>query len=209
MTVVGVIKEYHYGSLKEKIGSQIFRLGPPADYGAIWVKLDHSRIPATLAALAEAYHRVSHFSPYKYEFIEQTNARNYDNEVRWKKIVSISAVIFIFISCMGLLGLVMLSVEQRTKEIGIRKVLGAAATRIIFLISSEFTWLVLIAFIIAAPLAYYGIHRWLEDFPYRADIKWWVFGLAGLLIISMAWITIGFQAVKAAFANPVKALRTE
>src|SRR6185295_4416324 len=113
----------------------------------------------------EAYHRVSHFSPYKYEFIEQTNARNYDNEVRWKKIVSISAVIFIFISCMGLLGLVMLSVEQRTKEIGIRKVLGAAATRIIFLISSEFTWLVLIAFIIAAPLAYYGIHRWLEDFP--------------------------------------------
>jgi len=208
-TVIGVIRDYHYGSLKEKIGPQVFWLGPSSDFGAIWIKLDHAQTPATLAVMAETYHQLSPFNPYKYDFIELTNARSYDDEARWKKIASISAIIFIFISCIGLLGLVMLSVEQRTKEIGIRKVLGAAAMRIIFLISAEFTWLVLIAFLIAMPLAYYGIHRWLEDFPYRTTIQWWLFGVAGLLIIALAWATIGFQAVKAALANPVKALRTE
>jgi putative ABC transport system permease protein len=108
-----------------------------------------------------------------------------------------------------MLGLVMLSVEQRTKEIGIRKVLGAAVLRILVLISKDFTVLVLIAFVAAIPAGYYAINFWLQDFPYRTTIQWWMFALGGLIAIILALITISFQAIKAALANPVKSLRTE
>jgi putative ABC transport system permease protein len=108
-----------------------------------------------------------------------------------------------------LFGLVIISIEQRTKEIGIRKVLGAAVTKIIFLVSKEFIILISIAFVIAAPVGYYFTNKWLQEFAYRIDIAWWMFGLAGLLVIAIAMLTMCFQAIKAAIANPVKSLRTE
>ena len=113
------------------------------------------------------------------------------------------------ISCMGLFGLVVLSIEQRTKEIGIRKVLGAAISKIVFLISKEFILLISIAFIIAVPLSYYAINKWLQDFAYRISIGWWMFALAGLLVIFIAMVTMSFQAIKAAISSPVKSLRTD
>lgn len=209
VTIVGVIKNYHYSSLKEKLGAQVFYFGPQKEYGQVLIKLDGKNMPATLSAIAEQFRALSPFYPFTYEFIDEINTRNYEAEAKWQKVMTISSVIFIFISCIGLFGLVMLSVEQRTREIGIRKIMGAAATRIVLLISKEFTWLVLAGFVVAAPLALYAISYWLRDFPYRVTIHWWTFGFAGLLILLLAWLTISFQAIKAAIANPVNALRTE
>ncbi len=208
-TIVGVIKDYHYASLKEKIGSQVFFRAPETDFGQLWVKLKPGNTPATLGSIAETFRKLSPFYPFTYNFIDDINAKNYSAEMKWKKILSISSLIFIFISCIGLLGLVMLSVEQRTREIGIRKIMGAAAIRIVMIISKEFTWLVLIAYLIALPLAVYTVHAWLQDFPYRTEMHWWIFGFAGLFIICLAWLTICYQAIKAALANPVNSLRRE
>jgi len=141
--------------------------------------------------------------------MDDVNAKNYETEAKWKEIISIASGLFIFISCIGLLGLVILSIEQRTKEIGIRKVLGAAVSRILLLVSKEFIVLISIAFIVAVPVAYYFVNMWLQDFAYRIDIGWWMFALAGILVIAVALLTMSFQAIKAAIANPVKSLRTE
>jgi len=145
----------------------------------------------------------------KYQQHRNKNAKNYETETKWKQIISIASALFIFISCIGLLGLVIISIEQRTKEIGIRKVLGAAVSRIVILISKQFVVLIAIAFVIAVPAGYYAIHKWLQDFAYRISIGWWMFALAGALVIIIALITLSYQAIKAAIANPVKSLRTE
>ena len=209
LTVVGVIKDYHYRSLKSKIEPQVFTLGPENQFGQIWVKISPDNIPADLGLIAITFHKLSPLFPYSYNFMDDINARNYKNESKWKQVISISALMFIFISCIGLLGLVMLSVEQRTKEIGIRKVLGAAVVRIFLLVAKEFTWLVLIAYLIAIPIGYYAIDNWLQNFPYHIAVHWWLFGLAGISILCLSLITISFQAIKVAFANPIKSLRTE
>jgi putative ABC transport system permease protein len=141
--------------------------------------------------------------------MDEINAKNYETETKWKQIISIASALFIFISCIGLLGLVILSVEQRTKEIGIRKVLGAAVSKIVVLISKEFVILISIAFIVAAPVGYYFINKWLQDFAYRITIGWWMFALAGVLVIAVALLTMSFQAIKAAMMNPVNSLRSE
>jgi putative ABC transport system permease protein len=141
--------------------------------------------------------------------MDEINANNYKTESKWKQIISIASGLFIFISCMGLLGLVIISIEQRTKEIGIRKVLGAAVSRIVLLISKEFIILISIAFVVAVPVGYYFINKWLQDFAYRITIGWWMFALAGALVIIIALLTMSFKAIKAAIANPVKSLRTE
>jgi len=137
------------------------------------------------------------------------NAKNYETETKWKQIISIASALFIFISCIGLIGLVLLSIEQRTKEIGIRKVLGAAVSRIVLLISREFVILIGIAFVIAIPVGYYFINKWLQDFAYRIHIGWWMFLLAGAIVLFIALLAMSFQAIRAATANPVKSLRTE
>src|SRR6185295_8899975 len=123
-----------------------------------------------LALLETTYKKLVPFFPYSYDFMDDLNAKNYETEAKWKQIISIASGLFIFISCIGLLGLVMLSVEQRTKEIGIRKVLGAAIGRIVMIIAKDFLWLTTIAFVIAAPLGYWATNKWLQDFAYRMDI---------------------------------------
>jgi putative ABC transport system permease protein len=209
VAVVGVIKDYHFTSLKEKIAPEVFTMEPAFNYGQIWVKINPADIPHTLMLLQNTYKKIVPWFPYSYQFMDDINAKNYETETKWKQIISIASGLFIFISCIGLLGLVILSIEQRTKEIGIRKVLGAAVSRIIILVSKEFIILISIAFVIAAPLGYYAINKWLQDFAYRISIGWWMFALAGILVIVIALLTMSFQAIKAAVANPVKSLRTE
>jgi len=209
VTVIGVVNDYHFLSLKEKISAEVFTMQPDFNYGEIWVKIKPDNVPQTLALLENIYKKILPYYPYSYQFIDDINAKNYETEAKWKQIISIASGLFIFISCMGLLGLVMLSIEQRTKEIGIRKVLGAAVSRILVLVSKEFIVLISIAFVIAIPVGYYFVHKWLENFAYRVNIGWWMFALAGALVITIALITLSFQAIKAAVANPVKNLRTE
>jgi len=209
VTIVGIIKDYHFVSLKEKIKPELLCTNPDFNYGEIWVKINPRDVPSTLTMIQDTYRKLVPYFPYSYQFMDDINAKNYGTETKWKQIISISSGLFIFISCIGLLGLIMLSIEQRTKEIGIRKVLGAAVLRIVLLISKEFIILISIAFLIAIPVSYYFINKWLQDFAYRINIGWWMFALAGILIIALAMITMSFQAIKAAIANPVKSLRTE
>ena len=147
--------------------------------------------------------------PFSYRFLDESFDQMYRAEQRVGKVAITFAVLAIIIACLGLFGLVTYAAEQRIKEIGIRKVLGASVTGIVQLLSKDFMRLVLIAFVIAAPLAWYFMNKWLEDFSYRVYINWWVFLLAGSIALLFALVTISLQAIKAALANPVKNLRTE
>jgi len=209
-TIVGVVKDYHFTSLKEKITPELFSMDSTATfYGQIWVKIGQDNVPQTLSLLETTFRKLVPLFPYSYQFMDDLNAKNYEAEAKWKQIISIASGLFVLISCMGLLGLVIISIEQRTKEIGIRKVLGAAVSKIVILISKEFVILISIAFVIAVPVAYYFAHKWLQDFPYRVTIGWWMFALAAAVVIGTAILTMSFKAIKAAIANPVKSLRTE
>ena len=209
VTVIGVIKDYHFTSLKEKITPELFSMDSNFNYGQIWVKINPNNVPQTLALLQNTFKKIIPWFPYSYQFMDDLNIKNYEKEKKWREIITIASAFFIFISSIGLLGLVILSVEHRTKEIGIRKVLGAAVSRIILLISKEFVILITIAFVLAVPLGYYAINKWLQDFAYRISISWWMFALAGILVISVVLLTMSSQTIKAAKTNPVKSLRSE
>jgi len=148
-------------------------------------------------------------SPYAYVFKNDENRKQYADVEKWKQIILLGSILTIFISCIGLFGLSVLSAEKRTKEIGIRKVLGASVQQIVTTLSTDFIKLVIIALVIASPLAYIVAGKWLQNFPYRISISWWLFALASLSVVFIALFTISFQAIKAAIANPVKSLRTE
>ena len=147
--------------------------------------------------------------PFSYNFLDDTFNKQYLDEDRFEKLFFNFSILAIFISCLGLLGLASYSTIQRTKEIGIRKVLGASVSGITSLLSKDFIKLVLIALIMASPVAWFGMHKWLQGFAYRINIGLWVFILAGVLAILIALLTVSFQAIKAAVANPVKSLRSE
>jgi putative ABC transport system permease protein len=147
--------------------------------------------------------------PFSYYFLDEFFDRQYRSEDRFGKLFLNFAVLAIFISCLGLLGLASYSTMQRTKEIGIRKVMGASVSNIINLLSKDFLKLVFVSFFIAAPVAWFFMHQWLKDFAYRTDISWWIFVIAGTTALLIALFTVSFQAIKAAVANPVKSLRTE
>jgi putative ABC transport system permease protein len=173
------------------------------------VKILPYNIPQALAAIQKTYKKILPDFPYSYQFVEDINLESFTSETQWKQIINIASVLFVFISCMGLLGLVMLSIEQRTKEIGIRKVLGASVSRIVVLISKEFITLISIAFVIAVPVGYYFVNKWLQDFAYRINIGWWMFAAAGIFVLVIALLTMSFQAIKAANVNPVKSLKAD
>jgi len=178
-------------------------------YFHLFVKIQPNNVPKALDAIQNAYKKILPDYVYSYKFLDESNAEDFTSDTQWKRIVNIASVLFVFISCMGLLGLVMLSIGQRTKEIGIRKVLGAAVSRIVVLISKEFIILISVAFVVGAPVAYYFINKWLQDFAYRIHIGWWMFAAAGILVLVVTLMTISFQAIRAARANPAKSLKTE
>jgi len=162
-----------------------------------------------LAAIHSAWKKIAPAYPLKYNFLDEDINRFYKAETRLSNIIGWAGGIAIFLACLGLLGLSALAVVNRTKEIGIRKVLGASVSVIISLISKDFLKLVVVAFLIATPITWWLMYKWLQGYAYRINIEWWVFGIACATIITAALLTVCFQAIKAAISNPVKSLRTE
>lgn len=208
-TVIGVVKDYHFNSLYEKTGPQLFTMKPANDYGTTYIKIKPNTASSSLKYIQSTFKKLFPLSPYSYTFKNDANIKNYEAEAKWKQIMMYSAILTIFISCIGLFGLSVLSAEKRTKEIGIRKVLGASVKSVVTSLSIDFLKLVIIAMIIAIPLVWLAANKWLEKYPYRIQISWWIFAAGGLLVIIIALITVSFQAIKAAMANPVKSLRSE
>jgi len=178
-------------------------------YGTYYIKIKRNTATASLQWIRRTYQQFYPMSSYSYVFKTDENRRQYADVEKWKQIILFGAILTIFISCIGLFGLSVLSAEKRTKEIGIRKVLGASVQHIVTTLSTDFIKLVVVAFIIASPLAYMAASNWLQNFAYRITISWWLYASAGLLVILIALLTVSFQAIKAALANPVKSLRTE
>jgi len=182
---------------------------PHLPLGRFVIRLNPNNVPAILSGIEKAYHALMPNHPFQYSFKEDLNRRNYEKEMKWKQIIEFGALLSIFISCIGLFGFAMLVTEKRTKEIGIRKVLGASTFRIAKLISLDFIKLVFISFLIAVPLGWYAIHIWLQNFAYRISISWWGFGISGILALTIALFTVGFLAIKASLTNPVESLKTK
>ncbi|MEN0057077.1 MAG: FtsX-like permease family protein, partial [Mucilaginibacter sp.] len=206
--VVGVMKDFHFRSLQEVIKPLTMRI-ELKNLSLISVKVSPEHLPATMAQIENKWKQLIPNRPYNYYFLDEFFDRQYRSEQRFGKLFVNFAVLAIFISCLGLLGLASYSTLQRTREIGIRKVLGASVTGIVNLLSFDFLKLIVASCFIAMPVAWYFMHKWLQDFAYRIDISWWIFVLAGILAIIIAVATISFQAVKAAMSNPVKSLRSE
>jgi ABC-type antimicrobial peptide transport system permease subunit len=200
------VEDFHYASLKEKINPLVLEIGQSE---SIWIKLRAGRASQALSAIQKAFREIFPDHYYEYAFLTEENASLYENEQRWKLIVSYAAVLAILICGIGLFGLTHLATQQRIREIGIRKVLGASVARIASLLSKEFFQLVLLAIVIASPLAWYSMNKWLENFAYRIAITWWMVAIAAAIGMLIALITVTFVAVKAALANPVNSLRTE
>ena len=208
-TVVGVIKDYHHQSLAEIIKPQLFTMNPRYQFRDVFIKVNPRNISQTLNYIEKTYKRLFPFQPYKYDFKDDQNAEQYEREAKWKQILTFGGILTIFISCIGLFGLATLSAEKRTKEIGIRKVLGASVALIAGKLSGDFLKLIMIATVVASPLAWWVMNKWLQNYPYRISISWWMFVITAIGVLLIALITISFQAIKAAGANPVKSLRTE
>jgi putative ABC transport system permease protein len=206
--IIGVIKDFHYHSLQSPIKPLTMRMDW-GRFGLLSIKLDPTNTQSTIAAIEKQFKTVIPNRPFSYYFMDEFFDRQYRSEERFGRLFLNFAALAIFISCLGLLGLASYSTMQRTREIGIRKVMGASVSNIINLLSKEFLKLVIISFFIAAPVAWYFMNKWLLDFAYRTKISWWVFAGAGILAVLVAVITISVQAFKAAVANPVKSLRTE
>lgn len=207
--VVGVIKDYHYLSLAEKIGPQMFTMNPRYQYRDVFIKLKPGNTSASLRHIEKTFKSLFPARPYQYNFRDAQNKAQYEREAKWKQIITFAALLTIFISCIGLFGLATLSAEKRTKEIGIRKVLGASVAVIAGKLSADFLKLVMLASIISSPIAWMVMNKWLENYPYRITINWSMFGLATVSVVLVALFTISFQAIRAAVANPVKSLRSE
>jgi putative ABC transport system permease protein len=207
--VIGVVKDFHYRPFSEKVEPQMFHQFH--DYAAYkyFVRIKPGNPSVALEQMKKAWAGVVADLPFKYEFLDESLDQFYKAESKWSNIVGWAGGISIFLACLGLFGLAALAAINRTKEIGIRKVLGASVTNITGMLSKDFLKLVVIALIIAVPIAWYFMQQWLQDFAYRITIGWYVFAVTGIVALLIALITVGFQAVKAAVANPVKSLRTE
>jgi len=179
------------------------------NFGGLIVKIKTADIKGFLTSLKNQWNAFSPGGPLEYDFLDEKFAALYANERRTQQIFSAFAILAVVIACLGLFGLSAYVMEQRTKEIGIRKVLGASVEQVLLLVSKEFLRLVVIAFVVSIPVTWLAMHAWLQDFAYRISINAWMFIVAGITMIMIAFLTIGFQAMKSAIANPVKALRTE
>ncbi len=206
--IIGVLKDFHNRSLYEAIQPAVFFLDPN-DAGTMFVKLKAEKTKEALAHMNTTFAKILPDIPLYLDFVDEAYEAKYKSEVLTGSLTYYFAIISILISCLGLFGLATFMAKQRTKEIGIRKVLGASVSSITALISLDFLKLIGIAILITSPLAYYLMGQWLESFAYSIEISWWVFAIAGLLTVLVAFATIGFQAIKAGMANPVKSLRTE
>lgn len=211
--IVGIVADFHEQSFHEKIGA-VFLGYMPRQAKNIGVKLatkggQLSDLKTTLSSIEQQWKEVYPDNKFDYTFLDESIAKLYEKEQKTAQLVNTATAIAILISCMGLFGLATFTAEQRTKEIGVRKVLGASVASIVGLLSKDFLKLVFIALVIASPIAWWAMNQWLKDFAYKINLDWWVFALAGLMAITIALFTVGFQSSKAALVNPVKSLRSE
>ena len=206
-TIIGVVKDFHYASTRQKIAPLIMLMG--RNSGAIIVKVKAADVADVVSSFKKQWEAFNPPAPFAYSFLDERFAFLYKTEQRTSQLFTVFALISIVIACLGLFGLAAFTAEQRTKEVGVRKVLGASVVNIVALLSSDFLKPVLIAIVLAVPIAWFAMNRWLDNFAYKIDIEWWVFALAGLLAIGIALLTVSFQSIKAALMDPVKSLRSE
>ncbi|GAB3963978.1 ABC transporter permease [Spirosoma terrae] len=207
--IVGVLKDFHFNSLHVPIRPLIVRLSEEQAYGHILIKTQPGQTKQALASIEAVCRRMNPTFPFRYSFVDANFQKAYKSETVVSTLTTLFAGMAIFIACLGLFGLAAFTAEQRTKEIGVRKVLGASVGSIVTLLSKDFMKLVGVAIVIASPLAWYAMSKWLDGFAYKIELSWWMFGLAGLMAVGIALLTISFQSVKAALMNPVKSLRSE
>ena len=206
--IVGVVKDFHFGSLRERISPLVMTVND-VYYGGIWLKIDKNRQQEGIKAFEKIYRKALPNAVYEYSFMDELNNRDYIQEQRWQQIVGFATLLSMLLCGMGLFGLTHLAIQQRTKEIGIRKVLGASVASIVALFSKAFLKLVLVSVVVASPIAYYFMNEWLQDFAYRIPISWTIFGYTALIIMFISFLTVSYQAIKAALLNPVESLRSE
>jgi len=207
-TIIGVVKDFHFASMREKIEPAVFYYRPDS-YGRLYVKTNGRDAPKAIAALEKVWKKYNADFPFNYTFLDEAFNNLYKSDQRQGLLFNIFAAIAILISCLGLFGLAAYTAQVRTREIGVRKVLGASVAGIIRLLAVDFIRLVFVAIVIAVPVAWYVMNKWLQDFAYKVNIGWTVFFIAGVSAVLIAILTISFQSIKAALANPVKSLRTE
>ncbi|MFC0771785.1 ABC transporter permease [Terrimonas alba] len=208
-TVIGVVEDFHFNSMHEDIEPLIIRLDENWNWGTILVRTTAGETHQAIASLEKIWKSLNPKFPFSYQFSDAEYVKLYKSEQVVSKLTNIFAFLAVFISCLGLFGLATFTAEQRNKEIGVRKVLGASVPNIVSLLSANFLKPVLIAMLIAFPVAWYSMNKWLADFAYKINMEWWMFALAGLLILAIALLTVCYQSIKAALINPVKSLRTE
>lgn len=210
--IVGVVKDYSYGSAKSKVGKLM--LSPSNGSGArgfehIYIKYKPAFLPQLQTLLDETWRKFVPYKPLSSDFVQEANRASYDEESRWKKIITYASGLAITISILGLFGLAHLTTQQRVKEIGVRKVLGASISQIVLLLNSNFAKLVLVSIVLASPLAYYFLNNWLDNFANKISISVWLFVIPGLITFGVAFITVSLQSIKSAISNPVDSLRCE
>jgi putative ABC transport system permease protein len=205
--VLGVVRDFHFRSLHEPIGPLVMFLG--GNGGSIVAKVRTADVAGLLASLKKQWSAFGTGEPFRYSFLDESYQATYQAELKTGQILALFAGLTVFVACLGLFGLASFTAERRTKEIGVRKVLGASVGSIVALLSRDFLKPVAIAIALASPVAWYAMHRWLEDFAYRTYIGWWVFVVAGVAAVVIALLTVSYQSVKAARANPVQSLRNE
>jgi putative ABC transport system permease protein len=207
--IIGVVKDYHSQSLHQKIEPMMWHMFHQSQFGEIWVRTKEGKTVAVNDALKKIWRKIEPYRPYDSQFAEIITAQQYEREQRWQKIVTSGAFFAVFISLIGLFGLATLNITQRTKEIGIRKILGASMRSIIWLLSNEFNRLVLIGIVLAIPAGYYAVDWWLQNFAYRITLNVSLFAVAGLLTLLIAFIAVLYQTFRIARTNPVESLRYE
>lgn len=205
--VVGVVKDFHFKSFRQTITPLALRLSQ--GWGRVSLRIEAGKTAEALTQLEQLWKQLNPSAPFSYSFLDESFAQMYASEQATRSMLTLFTLLALVIACLGLLGLVAYTTEQRRKEIGIRKVLGASVTGIMAMLSGEYVKLVLLAFVLSAPLAGYIVHRWLSTFAYRIEVPGWLFLLAGVVALALALLTVGVQAIKAAMANPVNSLRNE
>ena len=209
LPVIGVLEDYYFKSLHQRIEPFAMLLGTEQGFNWVFIKTTEESMPSVMQFAEQEWRRINPGHPFEYTFVDRNNDMMYQSEMKLSRLFSIFTAIAIYIACLGLFGLASFTVVQRTKEIGIRKVLGASIPGIILLLSKEFVKWVIVANIIAWPVAYFVMNRWLQNFAYKIKLEIWVFILSALIAFIIALLTVSFQAVKAAAANPVEALKYE
>ena len=208
--VIGLMKDFHIGSLHVAIEPLIVGLQPKTiTFGSAIIRTEAGKTKQAVASVEEIFKRYNPGFPFKYQFADEEFGKQYKSENVVSRLSGYFAFLAIFISCLGLFGLAAFTAEQRTKEIGVRKVLGASVTNLVGMLSADFVKLVAISALIAFPIAWYFLKNWLEKYAYRIDMEWWYFVVAGIAALLIALFTVSFQAVKAALMNPVKSLKSE